>query len=170
MDTGAQLTYLAAMAAGVLSFLSPCVLPLLPSYLSVITGMSIEELTARTGRAETRWRAPLYAVSFILGFSVIFVALGASFSALGQLLLGNLGTARRAAGLLIIAFGLVLAGVLRVPLLLRGWHLAERVPRASVVGAFLVGAAFAVGWTPCIGPVLGRSSSWPGRRIRRAGE
>lgn len=155
MEGAAQLTYLVAMGAGVLSFLSPCVLPLFPSYLSVITGLSIGELTAGTGRAGDRWRAVPYALSFILGFSAVFVALGASVSVLGQLLLGNLEVARQTAGLLIIGFGLLLVGILKVPILLRGWRVGLRAPQASVLGASLLGAAFAVSWTPCIGPVLG---------------
>jgi len=155
MDSQGQITYLVALGAGLLSFLSPCVLPLVPSYLSVITGTSVAELASATGSPGFRGRPAVAAVSFILGFSVIFVALGASFSVLGQLLLGNLPVARQAAGFLIIGFGLTLTGVVRVPLLLRGWQVAGRVPQAGVLGAFLVGAAFAVSWTPCIGPVLG---------------
>ncbi|MFQ5830793.1 MAG: cytochrome c biogenesis CcdA family protein [Candidatus Methylomirabilia bacterium] len=155
MESAAQLTYLVAMAGGVLSFLSPCVLPLVPSYLSVITGMSIGELSAGASVHGNRWRVALYALGFIAGFSVIFMALGTSFSVFGQLLLGNLQVARRAAGLLILLFGLHLTGVLRVPRLLRGWRFDRRPAHASVPGAFGLGAAFAVGWTPCIGPVLG---------------
>jgi len=155
MDSAAHLTYLVALAAGALSFLSPCVLPLVPSYLSVVTGLSIGELTAATGRPGRGGRAASAALSFILGFSVIFIALGASFSVLGQLLLGNLDVARRLGGLVIVGFGLALAGVVKVPVLLRGWRVAGRAPRGGVLGAFLVGAAFAVSWTPCVGPVLG---------------
>lgn len=155
MEGAAQITYLVAIAAGMLSFLSPCVLPLFPSYLSVITGLSVVDLTAADGRRAHRWRAALYALSFIVGFSVVFVALGASFSLLGQLLLGNLELARRAAGVFIIAFGLVLVGALRVPVLLRGWRLTSRMPQGSALGVFLIGTAFAVSWTPCVGPVLG---------------
>ena len=154
MESQAQVTYLLAAAAGLLSFLSPCVLPLFPSYLSVITGTSIDALTRRSDVSGRRGRTAACAISFILGFSLVFVALGASFSVLGQLLLGNLPVARRLAGVLIVGFGLVVAGALRLPVRLRGWHVATRAP-TGLPGAFLVGAAFAVSWTPCIGPVLG---------------
>jgi cytochrome c-type biogenesis protein len=145
----AALGILVAFAAGLLSFLSPCVLPLVPSYIGFLTGMTLAEMTGR------RRVALLHALLFVVGFSVIFVILGASATALGRALNYYQVWLQRVGGVLIILFGLLCLGVFKVPLLgqERRVHL-ERKP-LGYLGSALVGMAFAAGWTPCIGPVLG---------------
>lgn len=138
-----------AFAAGLLSFLSPCVLPLVPSYVGFLTGMTLPEMSGR------RRVALLHALCFVAGFSLVFIVLGASATALGRALNYYQIWLQRAGGVLIIAFGLVCLGVFKVGLLSqeRRVHL-ERKP-VGFLGSGLVGMAFAAGWTPCIGPVLG---------------
>jgi cytochrome c-type biogenesis protein len=138
-----------AFAAGLLSFLSPCVLPLVPSYVGFLTGMTLPEMSGR------RRIALLHALCFVAGFSLVFVLLGASATALGRALNYYQIWLQRVGGVLIIAFGLVCLGVFKVGLLAqeRRVHL-ERKP-VGFLGSGLVGMAFAAGWTPCIGPVLG---------------
>jgi cytochrome c-type biogenesis protein len=130
------------------------VLPLFPSYLSFITGMSVSDLSADLSPTARR-RVLLHALAFIVGFSLVFVALGASFSAAGQLLVEYRPWIRRIGGLLIIVFGLYIAGVFRLGLLGRTLTWQVREKPAGYVGTFLVGITFAVGWTPCVGPILG---------------
>jgi cytochrome c-type biogenesis protein len=149
-----SLGVMVAFSAGVLSFLSPCVLPLFPSYLSFITGMSVERLSAEVQRAD-RTRILLHSAAFILGFSTVFVSLGASFSAAGQFFLDYRDWIRYAGGLLIIVFGLYIAGVLRIGAFGRTHQLQIRSKPAGYLGSFLVGITFAIGWTPCVGPILG---------------
>jgi cytochrome c-type biogenesis protein len=145
----ATLGLLVAFAAGLLSFLSPCVLPLVPSYIGFLTGMSLPEVGARRRVALT------HAALFIAGFSLVFVLLGASATALGRALNHYQVWLQRIGGLLIIGFGLVCLGAIRF-----GWMGQERrmqleVKPVGYLGSALVGMAFAAGWTPCIGPVLG---------------
>ena len=138
-----------AFAAGLLSFLSPCVLPLVPSYVGFLTGMTLPEMSGR------RRIALLHALCFVAGFSLVFVLLGASATALGRALNYYQIWLQRIGGVLIIAFGLVCLGVFRVGLLTQEHRLhLERKP-VGFLGSGLVGMAFAAGWTPCIGPVLG---------------
>lgn len=149
-----SLGVLVAFSAGLFSFLSPCVLPLFPSYLSFITGMSVDRLTSEVD-AGARTRVLLHSLAFILGFSVVFVSLGASFSAAGQFLLDYRDWIRIAGGVLIVVFGLYIAGVLRIGLFGRSAQIAIKSKPAGYVGSFAVGLTFAIGWTPCVGPVLG---------------
>lgn len=144
-----------AFLAGVLSFLSPCVLPLVPSYVSFITGASFEDLTGAVDRKRIRFLTVTNSLAFILGFSVIFVALGASSSLLGRFLLDYQDLIRTAGGIIVIVFGLFVAGILRMDFLLRDrkFHLSGKP--AGYFGTFLIGMTFAAGWTPCIGPILG---------------
>jgi cytochrome c-type biogenesis protein len=150
-----------AFSAGLFSFLSPCVLPLFPSYLSFITGMSVADLSADLTAAARR-RVLVHAAAFVLGFSLVFVALGASFSAAGQLLFQYRDTIRVVGGVLIVVFGLYIAGLLRVALFGRTQQWQIREKPAGYVGSFLVGVTFAVGWTPCVGPILGAILSLAG--------
>ena len=138
-----------AFLAGVLSFLSPCVLPLVPSYLGFITGMTASEMTGR------RRLAMVQATLFVLGFSVIFLLLGAGATALGGALRSHKDLVGRLGGVLILFFGLVTMGVVKIQALQMEArvHLQERP--LGALGPFLVGMAFGAGWTPCIGPVLG---------------
>ena len=144
--------FLTAFAAGVLSFLSPCVLPLVPGYLSYVSGSSLEDLRSLP---KARYRAVGYALWFVAGFSAVFMSLGASATALGGLLLEHRLWLGYAAGLLVIVFGLHMMGFSPLTLLQRDirWHADLRPARGP--GALLMGVAFAFGWTPCIGPVLG---------------
>jgi cytochrome c-type biogenesis protein len=134
-----------AFVAGVLSFLSPCVLPLVPSYLAYVGGTG-----GRSRRTSLR-----NAATFVAGFSTVFVALGASASALGALLRAYRDVLSVAGGVLVVVFGLILLGAFRLPFLMRTARFRGPTDAATPVGAFLLGTAFAAGWTPCIGPVLG---------------
>lgn len=149
MSGTAPLGPVIAFAAGLLSFLSPCVLPLIPSYLTFITGMSLDE--ARRSRRITL----LHAVLFIVGFTLIFLALGATASVVGRVLLAARVWIARIGGVLIILFGLHLMGVFALAPLgrERRVHLASKP--VGYLGTVLVGIAFGAGWTPCIGPILG---------------
>jgi cytochrome c-type biogenesis protein len=143
-----------AFFAGVLSFLSPCVLPLIPGYISFLSGLSLEELQQGIQRRKIIKKAGLTAVFFVMGFSVVFVSLGASASFIGKFLTSHLKILTKVAGIIIVILGLHLLGILKV-----GWLNVERrlkVKRHSggLFGAFLIGLAFAFGWTPCIGPIL----------------
>jgi cytochrome c-type biogenesis protein len=149
-----SLGVLVAFSAGLASFLSPCVLPLSPSYISFITGMSVDRL-ARDVDAGTRTRVLLHSLAFIAGFTAVFVSLGASFSAAGRLLFDYREWIRIAGGLLIVIFGLYIAGVLRVGVFGRTQQLHIQNKPAGLVGSFAVGLTFAIGWTPCVGPILG---------------
>ncbi|MBI4420930.1 MAG: cytochrome c biogenesis protein CcdA [Gemmatimonadetes bacterium] len=149
---------LAAAAAGVVSFLSPCVLPLLPGYLSFVSGISYAELAGE--KDEPGRRAALVrtvtpnAVLFVLGFTTVFVALGASATTLGRFLIGSFPTFTRIAGAVIILFGLHIVGVVRIPVLHREKRVQTKAAPRTLVGSYTVGMAFAFGWTPCIGPIL----------------
>jgi cytochrome c-type biogenesis protein len=150
-----KVSLLMAFGAGLLSFFSPCVVPVIPSYVSFITGMSFEELTGEHDRGKVA-RATLHnSLFFIAGFSLVFVALGASSSMLGELLSQYQGTLRKIGGGFIVVMGLYLAGAFQFAFLSRERRLHVRNKPAGLFGSFLVGTAFAAGWTPCIGPVLG---------------
>ena len=140
-----------ALMAGVFSFLSPCVLPLVPSYLSFVTGMSLEDLQGGVDRRATL----VHSLLFVAGFSAIFVALGASASFLGIFLRHYEVWIARIGGVLIVVLGLHLTGVFRIAPLMRERRLRVNNKPAGYVGTLGVGAAFGAGWTPCIGPVLG---------------
>lgn len=138
-----------AFMAGLLSFLSPCVLPLVPSYVGFLTGMSVDEIQVR------RRTALVHALWFVGGFSAIFVALGASASALGNLLGAYQVWIGRLGGVLVIVFGLYLLGVLRPAFLMRERSIRIREKPMGYLGSAFVGVAFGAAWTPCVGPILG---------------
>jgi len=144
-----------AFLAGIMSFLSPCVLPLLPSYVSFITGVSFEDLTTGTDRRKIRYLTITNSLTFILGFSSVFIALGASSSAVGKFMFEYQEWIRIGGGILIIVFGLFVAGFLKMDFLMRDKKVHLSGKPAGYVGTFLVGMTFAAGWTPCIGPILG---------------
>lgn len=146
---------LAAFTAGLLSFISPCVLPLVPSYISYITGLSVEQLADATERHKQRKPIVVNSLIFIAGFSSVFIAFGASASLIGQMLITYQDYIRKIGGLLIIVFGLYLLGVLNLGFLTSEKRLHFRSRPAGYLGSFLIGVAFAAGWTPCVGPVLG---------------
>jgi cytochrome c-type biogenesis protein len=148
-----QISSVVAFGAGLVSFISPCVLPLVPGYLSFVAGVSLGEL--RNGDvAEIRQKVLFNTLAFVLGFSAVFIALGASASALGSLLLERQREIAQVAGLVVIVFGLHTMGVLRIPFLYQEKRAQMVSKPAGLVGSFLVGVAFAFGWTPCIGPIL----------------
>ena len=145
----ASLSFLVAFSAGVLSFLSPCVLPLVPSYIGFLTGLSLDEMSSRRRVAVT------HALAFILGFSLVFLLLGASATALGRALHHYRIWLERVGGLLIIFFGLVCLGVVKWGALQADRRLHLQNKPIGYLGSVVVGMAFAAGWTPCIGPILG---------------
>jgi cytochrome c-type biogenesis protein len=143
---------IAAFVAGLVSFLSPCVLPLVPGYLSLISGAGVEELQSQ----ETRLfrKVMLNSVAFIMGFSVVFITLGAISTEVGQLLARYKSILSQVAGVVIILFGLHLTGVFRINALYADKRLHSVKGSSTVFGAFVIGFAFAFGWTPCVGPIL----------------
>jgi cytochrome c-type biogenesis protein len=143
----------AALLAGVISFLSPCVLPLVPPYLCFITGASLDELS-QSGAPVQRRRALLAALAFVAGFSTVFIALGASASWVGQVLRSHLPLLAQIAGVFIIVMGLNFLGVFKLGFLAREARYHREAQPVGLLGAYAVGLAFAFGWTPCIGPVL----------------
>ncbi len=150
-----KISFLMALGGGLLSFFSPCVLPVIPSFLSYITGITFEDLTEQQDKSRIRKIALSNSVFFIAGFSLIFILLGASSSFLGGLLSEYRDTVRKIGGVLIIVMGLYMAGVLKIGFLSRDKRVHIQNKPAGFVGSLLVGMAFAAGWTPCIGPVLG---------------
>ena len=140
---------LIAFSAGLLSFLSPCVLPLIPSYVTVITGLSLDDVQ------NARRTALVHGMLFVLGFTLIFMAMGAGATLLGQALLKHRDWISRIGGVVIIIFGLYLLGVLNVGFMARErrFHIADKP--VGYVGTMFVGVAFGAGWTPCLGPILG---------------
>ncbi|MDZ7359438.1 MAG: cytochrome c biogenesis protein CcdA [candidate division KSB1 bacterium] len=150
-----NITYLAALFAGLISFISPCVLPLVPAYISFISGVSVEDLRKAERRQQTALRLMASSLLFISGFTVVFVLLGATATVVGNFLLQNLGFLSKAAGVVLIIFGLHVAGLIKIPFLNYEARFQTGGKPTSTIGAFLVGSAFAFGWTPCIGPILG---------------
>jgi cytochrome c-type biogenesis protein len=142
-----------AFLAGIVSFLSPCVLPLVPGYISMLSGESIEVLKVEAGGALVA-RIFANSVAFVLGFSVVFISLGASATAVGGFLMAQRTAFNIIAGIIVIIFGLHLTGLVKIPFLYRDKRLETGAPRRGAVGSFLLGFAFAFGWTPCIGPIL----------------
>ena len=151
MSDGVDTTVIAAFAVGFISFVSPCVLPLVPGYLSTISGVSFADIQAGRGRSRVLWPAVL----FCLSFTVMFIALGMTATGLGQTLLDHRETLRKVAGVLIALMGVLFVGTLFVPLLQRGWRPQALLSRASTGGPVVAGLAFAVAWLPCTGPTLG---------------
>ena len=142
-----------AFLAGLVSFISPCVLPLVPAYLSFLTGSTIEELQANTA-APARARVLAHAVAFIIGFTIVFVALGASASAVGMLFKTNRHIIAQIGGAIIIILGLQMIGVFRLKFLAMDKRLHLQPGKRSLFMSGVVGVAFAAGWSPCIGPIL----------------
>ncbi len=149
-DPAAGVGLLAALAAGIVSFLSPCVLPLVPGYLSAVTGVSASELD------DAGWRRVLGpSLLFVASFSAIFILLGLSATGIGSFLKDNEDLLRQISGVLIILMGVLFVGSLFITRLNREWHVDALLERAGKGGPIVAGAAFAIAWTPCIGPTLG---------------
>jgi cytochrome c-type biogenesis protein len=152
---GSSVSIAAAFLAGLVSFVSPCVLPLVPGYLSFISGVNVSRFREGGAPRDLVRRVALTSLAFVLGFSTVFVTLGAAATYVGSLLQEHKRTLGMVGGIVIIVLGLHTAGVLRI-----GWLLSEKRANVSsrplgLLGAYLVGLAFAFGWTPCIGPILG---------------
>jgi cytochrome c-type biogenesis protein len=143
----------AALIAGIISFLSPCVLPLVPPYLVFLAGTSLERFADREAESRVRWDTVLAACLFVLGFSTVFVALGASASVIGALIRAYSGPLATVAGVIIIVMGLHFLGITPIALLHHQKRMDVSKP-VSLWGAYIIGLAFAFGWTPCIGPIL----------------
>jgi cytochrome c-type biogenesis protein len=155
-----DINFVVAFTSGLLSFLSPCVLPVIPSYLSFISGVSLEEMTGARARSVVRRRVVLNSLAFILGFSIVFVSLGVSASFLGGLFAGSRHFIRLAGGALIILVGVYLMGVLKIPALDRYFQVNLKDKPAGYLGSALIGVTFAVAWIPCVGPILGAILTW----------
>lgn len=153
MPVTVTVSYPLALLAGVVSFLSPCVLPVVPAYLVLITGLTLEDLRGDAPAAARR-TAVLHSILFVAGFAAVFTTLGWATTAAGHVLTRTLPWINRAGGVILVALGLYMLGVVRVPALAREIRLHLTSKPTGPVGSFLLGVAFGAGWTPCIGPVL----------------
>ena len=147
-----EVTLLLAFGAGLLSFISPCSLPLYPAFLSYITGMTVDEL--KNERGILRKKALVHTVLFLLGFSIIFLAIGLSTSFIGEFFLAYQDLLRQLGAIILVFFGLVLTGVLSFNFLLKDRKVQFRKKPVGYLGSVLIGLGFAAGWTPCTGPIL----------------
>ncbi|MBF0359183.1 MAG: sulfite exporter TauE/SafE family protein [Magnetococcales bacterium] len=164
-----EVPFAAALLAGLLSFVSPCVLPLVPAYISFMTGVSVDRLRSEEGGA-LGFEATMHSIFFVLGFSTVFIALGASATYLGQIMLDNMDMLSKAGGVLIVIFGLHYMGLFKISFLNMDarFNLKDKPP--GLFGAYMIGLSFAFGWTPCVGPILatiltmagGQDSVWQG--------
>lgn len=143
-----------ALLAGLLSFVSPCILPIVPPYLAWLAGVSFDELKDTEPGAEQRRRVVVAAIAFVLGFATVFIALGATASVVGKTIAQYFDTLSVIAGIIIIVMGLHFLGVFRIGMLYREARVQVARKPAGMVGAYVIGLAFAFGWTPCVGPVL----------------
>lgn len=150
-----DITYIGALIAGLISFLSPCVLPLVPPYLCFLGGTTFEQLSGEGAAAQgVNTQVILASIAFVFGFTTVFVALGATATLIGQLVAENLDILAKISGVAIIIVGLHFLGIFKIPILYRDFRSQSTAAPAGLIGAYLVGIAFAFGWTPCIGPIL----------------
>src|SRR4030043_1348573 len=149
-----EISGMIAFSAGLLSFASPCVLPLVPSYITYITGVSFKELVDVEVRSKLRWATIFHSLFFIIGFSLVFILMGASATYLGQLLAQYQYWIMKGGGVIIILLGIHFTGIINIPFLQMEKRFEMRKKPLGYAGSFLVGIAFAAGWTPCIGPIL----------------
>jgi len=150
---GGQVSLALAFAAGVASFLSPCVLPVVPGYVSFVTGLALDDFES-PDRAAVRRRAAVHSGLFILGFSLLFITIGASATAIGTVVRRALPLIQQIGGAVIVLFGLYMLGLVRLPMLMRERRVQLSTKPAGLLGSVVVGVAFGAGWTPCVGPVL----------------
>ncbi|QXE90632.1 cytochrome c biogenesis protein CcdA [Geomonas subterranea] len=153
METN-NISMIGAFVAGLLSFLSPCVLPLIPSYITYITGLSFADLNAEHPSHKVRQQTIIHSLLFIAGFTCVFVLLGASATFVGDFLHEHKTAIRRIGGILIVIFGIHVSGLFDITMLLGEKKLTLHRKPAGYLGSFVVGVVFAAGWTPCIGPIL----------------
>lgn len=149
-----NITYIGAFIAGLLSFLSPCVLPLIPSYITYITGCSFADLKAEHPSHVVRKKTMIHSLLFIAGFTAVFAAFGASATYIGSFFQAHMPVIRKIGGVLIVLFGIHVTGLVHLGVLLGEKRIVIHRKPAGYIGSFLVGLAFAAGWTPCIGPIL----------------
>ena len=154
MPGSENISLFVAFTAGLISFLSPCVLPLIPSYMAFITGVSLEELAEQENLLKVRMTVIWNSLFFILGFSSIFIAMGASATFIGTFLQDNIRWFEIIGGIVIIILGLHFAGVFKLKFLERERKIHVKNKRLGLLGTFAVGMAFVAGWTPCVGPIL----------------
>ena len=150
-----NVSLLVALSAGLISFLSPCILPLIPSYMAFITGVSLEEMSHEENLKRVRKTVILNSSMFILGFSLIFIALGASATVVGRFLAQNIRWFEIVGGVVVIVLGLHFAGVLKLKFLERERKIRIQEKPLGLLGTVVVGMAFGAGWMPCVGPILG---------------
>ena len=154
MELADTVSFSAVFLAGLLTFLSPCILPLIPAYISYITGISFDGLKEE-GTKEIRKKTLVHSLLFVLGFSLVFVTLGASASYLGKLLIAYRTVISRVGGALVILFGLYIMGLLKLDFLSKEKRIRFKSGKGSKLGSVLLGVTFAAAWTPCVGPILG---------------
>ena len=160
---GQQVSLFMAFFAGLLTFLSPCILPLIPAYISFITGVSIDDLVSGEGeKSKMTGRIFLEMVLFISGFSLVFILLGASASYFGKFVLSHLNILRIVGGILVIVFGLYIAGIFNISFFGYERKIHLKMKPTNILGSFIVGIVFALGWTPCVGPILGTILTYAG--------
>lgn len=145
-----NISFILAFSAGLLSFLSPCVLPLIPAYVSYLTGLAVSEINTNKAKLTVIYKS----VGFIIGFSIVFIIMGASISTLGKFFTANQSLLKKIGGILIIVFGLHTTGLLKIKALYAEKRLLPFGSEKSNIGPIFIGMAFATGWTPCIGPIL----------------
>jgi len=145
-----NVSFLLAFSAGLLSFLSPCVLPLVPAYMSYLTGSAVSDVKTGVDKRNLIFKS----IGFVIGFSLIFIALGASVSFLGKFFISNLNVLRKIGGVIIILLGIHLTGLIKIKMLYYEKRFLQIKERTRGVSSVFIGMAFAVGWTPCIGPIL----------------
>lgn len=163
MGNTAPVTFPLAFIAGFLTFASPCIFPLIPAYISYITGISFNELKeAKSG--DVQLKTLIHSLFFVLGFSAVFISLGASASLLGKIILAYRVLLSRIGGVLVILFGLYIMGVFRISALDREKRIEVKLQKGSKLGSFLLGVTFAAAWTPCVGPILGSILIYAGTR------
>lgn len=149
-----EVNLITALVGGLLSFASPCVLPIVPGYLSFITGMGLDQLTQKESRKKVVRASLVNSVTFVIGFSLIFVLLGASATTVGKFLQDYMGLFSKLAGIVLIIFGLHMIGVLKIPFLMYEKRIHQKQEATGILRSFSAGLLFAFGWTPCIGPIL----------------
>ena len=153
---GFEVSYLGALGAGILSFLSPCVLPIVPPYICYIGGVTLDQITGEDGDTDPAVMRQVFfsALAFVFGRSTVFVALGATASTIGQLVADYMDILSKIAGVVIIVLGLHFMGLFKIGFLYREARLEAGARKAGLIGPYVIGLAFAFGWTPCVGPVL----------------
>jgi cytochrome c-type biogenesis protein len=154
METSLGLSIVMAFVAGLLSFLSPCVLPLVPGYLSIISGVNLDQLKIDSQDKSLRRSVIISSIMFIIGFSITFIALGATATAVSQTLLVRMPLLRQIAGVVIVIFGLHILGVFRINALYQDKRMHNVQTKRGLLGALVLGLVFALGWSPCLGPIL----------------